>query len=249
MRRIAGMRFRRMVMTALAVSGLIVGAGGGTAQAASTQVLPPDGGEPDHAAVLGDLYGGQFSLDAASGNLSNGDVQAQRIDDSSDQIVSAGTYDVQLVGKYGKFDHRFGYRTGTSGGDFVATLDTNERGSLVDSSTVRVSQDADFRWAVNVEGNNEYTSKAADNDGVDHFVTYEVAGDGSDETVRLLFVEDLWNSAMDRDYNDAVVKVSSVGDPGGGDIRTAPTPTAMGAGLLLFGLGLLHRRRKGAAEA
>lgn len=241
MRLIAGMRQIAVHAGAVALGMIVVHTQAASTEAASTVIAAPAPGEASHAEIFGQLYGGTFASEGTS--LSNGSITASRVDDANDELVSAGTYDVQAVAGFAQFNHTFGYKSGESGGSYEGVLSVSSNGYGVSSQVHRVQVDESFRWVRDGPGP-AVSSRAADNaDGQDHFVTYTVA----DQDERLLFIEDWIGRDTDWDFQDLVVRVTPVGDDnqtGEGGSHVAPTPTAVASGVaLMIGATLLGRRR------
>jgi hypothetical protein len=88
-------------------------------------------------------------------------------------------------------------------------------------------------WGVKPTSGNEFWSRNNQNAGsADHLVTYKLTGHGGPETRWVQFWEDLPQGSSDWDYNDFVVEISAVPEPG----------TAVLVGLGLIAIGLQRRR-------
>lgn len=196
---------------------------------AQTAINGPSLFERSQAEILSDALGGAFSR--AGNDLVSDAFSALRISDSQDQVWSAGTYNVSIIGRESLFNTKFGYAT--EGDSFERILRTTSG-----PSTATVSIDQDFAWAIKnaaMLGGNIYSSlDDANRDGQDHMITYRLL-EGSRDVGYVLFFEDWGGHFSDGDFNDLAVIVSLV-----------PTPQAalLCAGALgILSLGAHSRRR------
>jgi hypothetical protein len=184
------------------------------------------------------IYGGTFVLDGNGVDYSNGSVNALRTFDTNggdemihivlgdptniDQIWTDGTAMVTAEAKYADFGQSFGWNQGgTTGSGYTELLtDADVGGTAVD-----IMIDGDFLWAINPSSGDTWWSRNSQNsDYVDHMLTYKIEGLPGGETVWLLFWEDLPFSTTDADFNDFVVEIRAIPEPGSAFL--------LGAGLL-----------------
>jgi len=215
-----------------------------------TTVQSPSSGELSHGEILGDLYGGVWSLNSDGLTLSNGDLTAQRVADSitnpasvgsgfgptgDDQLWRSGAGTVTARAVQAADQHTFGV-IGASGA-FVGLTDTRAFGT-----SVEVDQDSEFRWALRDRSTNTtLTSVTGDNarpwrSARDQLVTYSILGLDDRQDTWLLFWEDRakgFKQWSDYDFNDAVIEVKAV-----------PTPGALGVLALSGAFGATRRRRR-----
>lgn len=150
---------------------------------------------------------------------------------TTDQRFADGIADVAFLVKHAGFTNRLAFSTTAAG-----TLTDGNTGDIIGSvvnSTAQLTLGADFQFAVKVNGqSNAYYGSNTDTHGGDHFVTWQVTGQG--RSFWLVAIEDL--NLGDRDYNDWI-----------GEVTMVPLPPAAWVGLsTLAGIGLLGaiRRRR-----
>ncbi len=215
--------------------------------------------EPNHAQVLGDIYSGGTPFTGQGVDLGDGawteflspdgNLIARRVHDFedlapvlTDQVWTCSA-EVLAKAKYAGLNQSFGWNQGgTSGSNYEELLTDANIGDLVG---VLLESPGDFLWGIQPHSSDfsesyEWWSKQdQNNDQTDHMVTYQIVSDGisattlnsePEETVWLLFFEDLPDET-DWDYNDFVVEVTCIPEP---------------ATVCLLGLGTLSllRRRK-----
>jgi hypothetical protein len=214
---------------AVILCGLALGVG--TAGAATIPVFGPASGEAGHKAILESLYSGVFTAvgDDFLGSDGAAGIQVLRQDDfltpmgvlspvdgvrgtAADAIWAGGVISATAEARYASYSQRFGFDRGNG---FELLFDVQGSGTNVTgSASVDLTGDS-WRWVRrNGDNTNSWSSDWMLNyDGMDHMVTYRVTGLDTNESVWLLFWEDLSNCRSDRDYNDLVVEVRALPEP------------------------------------
>ncbi len=243
--------------TAAAIVGAMVAAigfSGGVAGAASyTTVDDAAFGEDGHLLIFEEVYGGgeagSFGLDANNrdfiGSGAAAGISAIRLADTNSQgpddqiwdnaMLGNGPIRARAVASFARFPQSFGYVPGVTEDvetEFVNLFDVTGSEFNVQGSSMNIDLGhlESFRWAREGVAGVMHTSLEADNDDLDHMVTYKIEGLDRLQPIYMLFFED---SFQDWDYQDMVVEIAAV-----------PSPAAVGPGLGLLGmLGLIRRRR------
>ena len=225
------------------------------AVAEMTEVLPPCvPGELSHEEILEAVYSVDFvasGMDFFSPGKEGG-ISAIRFDDeltlsdvldvvvgqfgtADDQVWGNGDITATAMARYASYTQQFGYDAGEG---FVVLFDVSGSGTKVDGSATVDLIDRTWAWGRgNSDGTNRYYSEIDRNrDGLDHMVTYRINGLDTNETVWMLFWEDLPGGhsrrcASDRDFNDLAV-----------EIRAVPEPATLF--ILAAGLPLIIRRKR-----
>jgi hypothetical protein len=233
--------------------GLFLVGGAGPAGANTyTAIQPPGGGELSHSEILDLVYGSGFVTTGVSGlDFTNGTVTASRVWDTDDgdetlhvylgdesgidRIWTDGTVQVSAQVKYAEHDQSFGWNQGGLGTSYQELLTEVNLGG----PAIEIEVTGDFLWGSQPQNGGapeEWWSELTyNNDGQDHLVTYFIEGlpDLDGVTVWLQFWEDL-PSLGDADFNDFVVEVQAVPEPG----------TLVLAGLALAGFAAHRQRRR-----
>lgn len=251
---------RRGVKYVVLLAALMIAAGGSPSFADPgyeyTPVAPPPVSEANHAEILGDIYGQNFTPDGVN-YVGDGGVTAYRVYDLDleeirihvfsggpgdvDQIWTDGEVTVTAAAKYASYDQAFGWNEGGLGTDFTLLVDDGDIGGPGVEFTIM--EDQEFLWGYQTMSNPhcpppglEWWSWTDKNENTeDHMVTYFIEGASPTETVWTVFMEDLRftdGTPSDLDYNDFVV-----------EIRAIPEPATICL-LALGGLALLGRKRR-----
>lgn len=236
-----------------------------SAAASLTQVHTPHTGELGHVDILNHIYGsmgGAFDGSAGHGAASytNGTITATRIDDLSgggpgsllhlvfgspglphtDQYWVDGIAQATAEAKFANFSQEFGYDDGSGYTSLFNVAVNGPTGFDVSGSgSVQFAHGVPWTWARAGTGNTYYSADALNPDGLDHLVTYQVAGLNTTDTVWLLFWEDLpgiLGQGSDRDFNDLVVEIRA---------QVVPLPGTALLALAGGGLVTMFRRRFG----
>ena len=209
-----------------------------------TTILGPPGAELTQREIMDVIYGGTFVQ--AGQDYSNGAIDLIRIWDNDDPTSSPGDLPLDLVtgkplfdidqiwtdgiatvtaeAKYAALGQSFGWNGGGSiGAGYVELLTDSDIGS----PGVVIDISGDMLWGVSPSSGDTFWSLDDQNsDGQDHLITFKVLGLGGLDTVWLQFWEDLPLSGSDKDYNDFVIEVRAVPEPGTGVM------VALGVGIL-----------------
>ncbi|MEM6393974.1 MAG: hypothetical protein AAF797_14485 [Planctomycetota bacterium] len=222
--------FWRKAMAAGA--GLAVLGSASMAHAGFTTIAPPFPGEALHEEIFQETFGGDFMQVGL--DFTNGTITATRVSDDDNQLFVIPVIDAEVEAVFASLDQTFGYLPGPSGGDFVTIFEVDGNAFDVTGSVSGLTiEDQPFRFArMGINGLD--SSLEADNGGLDKLVTYEITGLDTDDTVTMLFFEDILGTSADDDFQDLVVKVTA---------RPIPNPAAFGAGVVLLGALVLRRRR------
>jgi len=212
-----------------------------------TSVSPPPGGELSHEAIAEQIYGGDFVQSGV--NYSNGTIDLVRVWDSDpgtmsidiltgdattdvDQVWTDGIANVMAEAKFAAFGQTWGWNvsgsTATSG-DYVELLNQTDIGG----PGLMINLTGPTLFGIRPSSGDTWWSREDQNsDTADHVVTYQVVGLGGPEVVWLQFWEDLPDGSSDHDYNDFVIQLTAIPEPG----------TALLLGLGLLGLAGMRRR-------
>jgi hypothetical protein len=207
-----------------------------------------ENGEPTMVAIFSGIYGGTWTNGGP--HYTNGDITAYRVYDFDDgeetvnlidgdqfdidQIWTDGIATVTAQAKYAGLGQSFGWNQGEG----VDGLATNYYELLTDADIGGdpevIDITGDFLWGTQPNGDEFWSKMSLNADGgSDHLISFFIDGASvEDESVWLLFWEDLPSPGWDQDYQDFVV-----------EIRAVPEPMT----ICLFGLGglaLLRKRRK-----
>ncbi len=222
------------IVAIIAVAGIAAIA---QAQAQYTAVNPPPGAELGHAAILGNIYGGSWSVSGV--NVTNGVSSAMRIMDAGapggggiglplldpsivqDDMWSGGGGPVTVIAKakYAGDSHTFGWFDDTQAVPaFASILSTG-----VFDVPVTLDLSSDFRWALNdTTTGRMFTSLPMSNPGIggrsgetfDQLVSYHITGPNGLNEIALFWEDRIAGENSDYDYNDAVITVTAVPAPG-----------------------------------
>ncbi len=230
--------------TLLSALGLLL-AGAGLASANTyTPISPPPGVELTHVEIMDSIYGGSFV--PVGNDYTNGTLTLTRVWDTNagtetlhlltgdpsidvDQIWTDGIATVTAEAKYADLGQTFGWNGGgTTGSGYIPLLTDADIGM----PGVGIAISGDMLWGVKPTSGNEFWSRNNQNPGsADHLITYKLTGHAGPEIRWVQFWEDLPNGSSDWDYNDFVVEISAVPEPG----------TAL---LITLGLGLMAVRKR-----
>jgi len=227
----------------------LVGRAGPAGANTYTTIQPPGGGELSHLEILDLIYDSGFVVTGPSLlDFTNGPITATRVWDTDDgdetlhvyqgdandvdRIWTDGTIRVSAQVKYAGHDQSFGWNQGGLGTSYQELLTEVDLGG----PAVAIDITGDFLWGSQPQNGGApeqwWSEQTLNNDGEDHLVTYFIQGlpDLEGVTVWLQFWEDL-PSLGDADFNDFVIEVQAVPEPG----------TLVLAGLALAGFAA-HRR-------
>ncbi|MBW2722950.1 MAG: DUF4114 domain-containing protein [Deltaproteobacteria bacterium] len=225
----AGFRLRS-VFCALTTAALLSLFATSSAHAFSySSILPPPGAELTQVQIMDLIYGGTFVQSGV--DYSNGSIDLVRVWDADatagpldlilgdpsldiDQIWTDGIATVTAQAKYAALGQSFGWNGGgTLGAGYIELLTDADIGG----ASVEINVMGDMLWGVSPSSGDTFWSKDSENsDAFDHLITYQVLGLGGSPTVWLQFWEDLPSSGSDFDYNDFVIEVQAVPEPGTG---------------------------------
>lgn len=211
-----------------------------SAQAFSySTILPPGGGELTQVEIMDSIYGGIFVANGV--DYSNGAIDLIRVWDADatagpldlisgnpsldiDQVWTDGIATVTAEAKYAALGQSFGWNQGgTVGAGYTELLTDADIGG----ASVQIDVMGDMLWGVSPSSGDTFWSMDSENtDTFDHLITYEVLGLAGPATTWLLFWEDLPAGGSDFDYNDFVIEVQAVPEPGTGLLL------AIGVGML-----------------
>lgn len=201
-----------------------------SAQAYSySTILAPSGGELTQIEIMDLIYGGTFVQSGV--DYSNGSIDLVRVWDADgsagpldlisgdpsldiDQIWTDGIATVTAQAKYAALGQSFGWNGGgTVGAGYIELLTEADIGG----AGVQINVTGDMLWGVSPSSGDMFWSlDSENNDTFDHLITFKVLGLTGPETTWLLFWEDLPATGSDFDYNDFVIEVQAVPEPGTG---------------------------------
>ena len=207
---------------------------------AYSQILPPGGGELTQVEIMDLIYGGTFG--SVGVDYTNGSIDLIRVNDTHstlfmldlitgdplvdvDQIWTDGIATVTAEAKYAALGQTFGWNNngGATGTNYTQLLTDADIGG----PGVLINVQGDMLWGVRpTSGDTFWSNDSLNTDTFDHLITYQVVGLGGPETVWLQFWEDLPSSGSDFDYNDFVIEVTPVPEPG------TATLVALGIGIM-----------------
>jgi len=245
----------RLLTIALSAAALLLVLPVGPAWGVDTYTIfnGPPGGEKSHLEIISDTYSGYAGSFVAVGenfvNATAGITVSRVFDENDgditlhillgnetgiDQIWTDGTARVTASAKYADFTQSFGWNMdgGASGTTYEELLN---QGDIISGDSVEVVITGDFLWGIEPNGYQWWSSMSANTDATDHLLSYYVEGLSGlemNEKVWLLFWEDNI-SGGDLDYNDFVIELRAVPEPG--------TLLLVGAGLAA--LGAFRNRR------
>lgn len=199
--------------------------------------------EAGTADVLSHLYGGTFVGDDES--LANGSTVATRLEDQTDQIWSGKKFTVAAVARYSGNSQGFGYFDQAK--RYQPLFETTGEGFEVSGSATFAPTADSFAWGRRGNSGTQSSEAAANVDGRDHLITYEIKPSAG-SPMWLLFWEDLDNAEgltarhSVADYNDLVVSLRVATD----SVPVAvPLPPAAIPSIITAGVGIaLAARRK-----
>lgn len=202
--------------------------------------------EKDHAEILADIYGGTFEAQGMDywGTGGSEGIKALRVYDFDDEqirlhVINGDQTDIDQIwcdgiamltaeAKYAAAGQSFGWNEGGIGS---APSDYFEMLTQKDDSAIIPIPTGDFLWGYKPNDELWWSLNSENENLEDHMVTYFVEGASLyDETIWLIFMEDMPLGSSDLDYNDFVVEISAV----------VPEP----ATICLLGLGALALLRK-----
>ena len=210
-------------------------------------------GQASHEQILERVYGGNFVSDASGLSFSNASgVTVTRVEDDgnprSDQTWSGRDVSARAVAAFSRKRKTEAYFGTTAGGDVRKVFDaTGHRFNVGGAGESTVEND--LRFGREGPGAKSFSSVAAANrDGMDHLVTYEVRGLATQEaSVYLLCWEDKFAKRSDRDYNDLVVELTAgeaASEAAMAEPLLIPLPPAAWTGLGgLMAVGVFSRLR------
>jgi hypothetical protein len=209
-RRIQGVIFAALFVAALTLTESPA-PGGYTAVA-----RPKRHGDVSHEQILEKVYGGDFVADPTGLSFSNASgVTVTRLEDSSaaTDVPWAGKgISARAVAAFSGKRRTAGYFAATSGGAARRVFDASGRQFNVTgagSSATQVDGEVLLASGRGQRAKVFSSAVAANSDGMDHLVTYEVKGTGQPASVYLLCWENKFARRSDRDYNDLVVEVQA----------------------------------------
>ncbi|MBU0638170.1 MAG: DUF4114 domain-containing protein [Planctomycetes bacterium] len=206
-----------------------------------TPVKAAPSNEWSHARILEALYspgytwatfGGRVDTAGNPVDYSNGEFSALRVDDfglggpldvvngntgsADDQLWTGGSVSGTAVARFASYKQEFGYLVANDRGksSYVKLFEVSGSGMAVSgSASAEFSPSDEWAWARGGSGKTWYSQDALNHDGENHLVTYRIDGLNDGVSRWILFWEDL-NNLGDADYNDLVVEVTAVPEPG-----------------------------------
>jgi hypothetical protein len=250
-------RLMKSLVVAAFVAGAVVSVS--PARAGYTAVKQPKrGAGPSHERILESVYGGNFVADAAGLSFSNeSGVTVTRVEDGAggDELWTGKTIAARAVAAAAGKQRAAKYFGATVAGqprDLVTTsgrqltpADGSQQSAVVDNELV-------FRQGNGRRAKAFSSIGAANKDGMDHLVTYEVKGlTGQQSSVYLLCWEDRFARRSDRDYNDLVIEAKAAEVASRAPLTEPlliPLPPAAWPGLAGLGAVAWSLRRRGAVR-
>jgi hypothetical protein len=221
---------------------------------AYTTVNAPPSGEESHIQIVSGIYasyGGTFVADGLGFTNTTAGITVKRVYDTHtsaetldilmsdqttvDQAWSGAVADMLAMAEWAGNTQSAGWNQGEGAGGLGTTYYGLVTDAEIGGTPVSIAPNGSFLWGSQSNGSTWWSLPTANSDGGgDHMVTYFVEGidvAGLDKGW-LLFWEDSAIGTGDGDYNDFVIQVTAIPEPG----------TALLVGSGLIGLALLQRR-------
>ena len=220
---------------------------------------PKRGAGPSHEKILESVYGGDFVADAAGLSFSNETgITATGMKDGGgagdDEGWAGKSIAARVVATAAKqrAAQYFGTTVAGQARDLIVTSGRQLTPAVGAQPTAVVDDDLVFRQGNGWRAKTFSSVAAANKDGMDHLVTYEVKGlAGQQSSVYLLCWEERFARRSDRDYNDLVIEAKAADAAARAPLTEPlliPLPPAAWPGLAGLGAVAWSLRRRGAAR-
>jgi hypothetical protein len=246
---------RRRLVVALSAAALLLAFSVGSAWGAPDYTdFGPGSGEATQLGIISDIYlsyGGTFVADGLGFTNATAGITVKRVFDTDggltlnilmgdetgvDQVWTDGLASVSAEAKFASLTQSFGWNS--DGGELGTTYTELLTEADIGGPSVEIEITGDFLWGIKPNGDEWWSRIDVNSDTTDHLMTYFVEGLSDlamNERAWLLFWEDL-PSAGDGDYNDFVIELRAIPEPG----------TLLLVGVGLAALAVFRNRRPGA---